>query len=119
MRHAASGRANDTIATDITNGAASLLLVSNDIKRLMPDGLQAQPALDILLQLRVNEDKVACVRSDDIASIGFSPEVIRRWIAVLVDAGCIDRRGDLIALSASGDTIVTRVVEAVNARMRG
>lgn len=105
--------------TTTTKLAERILLASRVFSEVLPEGLNALPVLDILLDLYVAEEDARYPRTGEIDPPGtLAPSVTQRWIAALVQEGLVERRDDLVALSTKGHALVTTFLQTLYAAQR-
>lgn len=105
--------------TTTTKLAERILLASRIFSEVLPEGLNTLPVLDILLDIYVAEESARYPRTSEIDPPGtLAPSVTQRWIAALVSAGLVERRGDLVALSTDGHVRVTTFLQTLYAAQR-
>lgn len=106
------GRGRTLSATTTAKLASRMLGASKVVADCLPHGLYGSPALDILLALHVAEEDAQYLGVGQLTPPASpAPAVTARWIDVLVLEGLIDRKGDLLALSAQGHFVVSNLLE--------
>lgn len=99
--------------------ARRMLCTSRVVADRLPVGLYGSPGLDILLALHIAEEDAQYLSAGDLIPPGsLGPSVTERWIRALEQDDLIERRGEVLALSPKGHTILSNLLEAIYAVQR-
>jgi hypothetical protein len=113
---ASDGSVRIVSTTTTTKLAARMLAAAQVLAEALPQGFNAPLPTNILLALFVGEEEA---HYPSEAEIGGPRATAERWIIALAQAGLIERRDGLLALSRLGyDTVQTMLERLFEAQRR-